>query len=277
MSIITTDLVAIDVDAGGDKEAVIGLLASRLADAGRSSDRDGLVGGRHGTRSAVGHGSSRRHRDPALPLPLRRRGHHRVRPVVACGRLRRPRRPGGPRVPDRRAGLRRCRAHEAAVQPRTGIGAQGVRRIAAQRRDGRRGGRTGRRRGQSRARRCGRSDGGGSRCPRSRRRRGPGEEQDADRHHGLPHRNRPHLHGRRLAGAGREGSGRDDARRDAGLLGQHSRVARGHRERRRRHLRHRRRRQGQGSLRGQARHRIRSQAGHQRARQDGRRSRCRSG
>jgi PTS system fructose-specific IIC component len=44
MSIITTDLVAIDVDAGGDKEAVIGLLASRLADAGRSSDRDGLVG-----------------------------------------------------------------------------------------------------------------------------------------------------------------------------------------------------------------------------------------
>ena len=43
MSIITTDLVAIDVDAGGDKEAVIGLLAARLADAGRSNDRDGLV------------------------------------------------------------------------------------------------------------------------------------------------------------------------------------------------------------------------------------------
>ncbi len=43
MSIITTDLVAIDVDAGGDKEAVIGLLVARLADAGRSSDRAGLV------------------------------------------------------------------------------------------------------------------------------------------------------------------------------------------------------------------------------------------
>jgi PTS system fructose-specific IIC component len=43
MSIITTDLVAIDVDAGGDKEAVIGLLAGRLADAGRATDRDGLV------------------------------------------------------------------------------------------------------------------------------------------------------------------------------------------------------------------------------------------
>src|SRR4051794_22614585 len=43
MSIITTDLVAVDVDAGGDKEAVIGLLAARLADAGRSSDGAGLV------------------------------------------------------------------------------------------------------------------------------------------------------------------------------------------------------------------------------------------
>src|SRR5947209_14854397 len=43
MSIITTDLVAIDVDAGGDKESVIGLLAARLADAGRSSDGAGLV------------------------------------------------------------------------------------------------------------------------------------------------------------------------------------------------------------------------------------------
>jgi PTS system fructose-specific IIC component len=43
MSIITTDLVALDVDAGGDKEAVIGLLADRLAAAGRATDRDGLV------------------------------------------------------------------------------------------------------------------------------------------------------------------------------------------------------------------------------------------
>ena len=35
MSIINTDLVALDVDADGDKEAVIGLLAGRLAAAGR--------------------------------------------------------------------------------------------------------------------------------------------------------------------------------------------------------------------------------------------------
>ena len=43
MSITTTELVAVDVDAGGDKEAVIGLLADLLAGAGRTSDRDGLV------------------------------------------------------------------------------------------------------------------------------------------------------------------------------------------------------------------------------------------
>jgi fructose PTS system EIIBC or EIIC component len=43
MSITTTELVAIDVDAGGDKEAVIGLLADLLAGAGRTTDRDGLV------------------------------------------------------------------------------------------------------------------------------------------------------------------------------------------------------------------------------------------
>ncbi|BBY50273.1 PTS lactose transporter subunit IIC [Mycolicibacterium arabiense] len=43
MPIITTDLVALDVDAGGDKESVIRLLAGRLADAGRATDRDGLI------------------------------------------------------------------------------------------------------------------------------------------------------------------------------------------------------------------------------------------
>ena len=75
MSIITTDLVALDVDAGGDKEAVIGLLAARLADAGRSTDRDGLRRRRDGARGAVRHGTARRDRHPALPLAIRRRGH----------------------------------------------------------------------------------------------------------------------------------------------------------------------------------------------------------
>ncbi len=40
--VTTRDLVLLDVDAGADKEAVIGRLAQALADAGRSGDRDGL-------------------------------------------------------------------------------------------------------------------------------------------------------------------------------------------------------------------------------------------
>ncbi|WP_101950920.1 fructose-specific PTS transporter subunit EIIC [Mycobacterium sp. 3519A] len=43
LPIINTDLVLLDVDAGGDKEAVIGRLVNRLAGAGRTHDTDGLV------------------------------------------------------------------------------------------------------------------------------------------------------------------------------------------------------------------------------------------
>ncbi|MFN3003992.1 PTS fructose transporter subunit IIABC [Mycolicibacterium wolinskyi] len=42
--IITTDLVLLDVDAGGDKQAVIARLVDALAGAGRTTDTDGLVG-----------------------------------------------------------------------------------------------------------------------------------------------------------------------------------------------------------------------------------------
>lgn len=42
--IITPDLVLLDVDAGGDKEAVITRLVDALAEAGRTSDSAGLVG-----------------------------------------------------------------------------------------------------------------------------------------------------------------------------------------------------------------------------------------
>ncbi|MGV9797633.1 PTS fructose transporter subunit IIABC [Mycobacterium sp. NPDC003449] len=42
--IITPDLVLLDADVDGDKEAVIGRLAGALAGAGRSSDADGLIG-----------------------------------------------------------------------------------------------------------------------------------------------------------------------------------------------------------------------------------------
>jgi PTS system fructose-specific IIC component len=41
--IINTDLVLLDVDAGGDKQTVIGRLVGQLADAGRTSDTEGLI------------------------------------------------------------------------------------------------------------------------------------------------------------------------------------------------------------------------------------------
>jgi PTS system fructose-specific IIC component len=41
--IIDADLVLLDVDAGADKQAVIGRLVGRLADAGRTSEPDGLI------------------------------------------------------------------------------------------------------------------------------------------------------------------------------------------------------------------------------------------
>jgi PTS system fructose-specific IIC component len=41
--IINTDLVLLDVDAGGDKQTVIGRLVNRLADAGRTHDTEGLI------------------------------------------------------------------------------------------------------------------------------------------------------------------------------------------------------------------------------------------
>jgi PTS system fructose-specific IIC component len=41
--IINTDLVLLDIDVDGDKQAVIGRLVSRLADAGRTHDTEGLI------------------------------------------------------------------------------------------------------------------------------------------------------------------------------------------------------------------------------------------
>jgi PTS system fructose-specific IIC component len=43
LPIINTDLVLLDIDAGADKQAVIGRLVNRLADAGRTQDSDGLI------------------------------------------------------------------------------------------------------------------------------------------------------------------------------------------------------------------------------------------
>ena len=78
--IIDTDLVLLDVDAGGDKEAVIGRLVSRLADAGRIHRRRRPDRRGHGPRGAVGHRPARRHRDPALPIAVRRHRHRSASP-----------------------------------------------------------------------------------------------------------------------------------------------------------------------------------------------------
>lgn len=42
--IITRDLVLLDTDVEGDKQAAIAKLVGALADAGRTSDPDGLIG-----------------------------------------------------------------------------------------------------------------------------------------------------------------------------------------------------------------------------------------
>ena len=56
--IIDAGLVLLDVDAGADKQAVIARLVGSLADAGRTSDADGLISARHGReeQSATGPG-----------------------------------------------------------------------------------------------------------------------------------------------------------------------------------------------------------------------------
>ena len=273
MSIITTDLVALDVDAGGDKEAVIGRLADRLADAGRATDRDGL------SRAAMAREAQSATGLPGgIAIPHCRSPYvddatiafARLSPAVDFGA------PDGPAdlvfliaAPDSGgaehmkllSSLARALVRKDFVESlRNAASADEVVE-------------PGRRRGQPGARG---SAGTGTRGRGARR---PAE--DARRsiaHHRLPDRHRPHLHGRRLAGSSPPRKpGVDDARRDAGLLGQHPAVGRHHRRRRRRHLRHRRRRQGQGPVRGQAGDRLRRQARHQRARQDDRRSRCRSG
>ena len=69
-SVTTPDLVLLDVDAGSDKEAVIGRLASTLADAGRATDGDGLTAAAMAREGAVGHRPARRNRDPALPVAV---------------------------------------------------------------------------------------------------------------------------------------------------------------------------------------------------------------
>ena len=147
LPIINTDLVLLDVDAGADKEAVIGQLVNRLADAGRTTDSEGLIAAAMAreAQSATGlpGGIAIPHcRSPYVDTASI--GFARLQPAVDFG------------APDGPADLAFLIAapesggaeHEAAVQPRACAGAQGFRGIAAQRVDARRGRRTGRRRGQ---------------------------------------------------------------------------------------------------------------------------------
>ncbi len=267
MSIITTDLVALDVDAGGDKEAVIGLLADRLAAAGRATDRDGLIAAAMAREAQSATGLP-----GGIAIP-HCRSPHVDEATIGFARLSPPVDFGAPDGPADLAFLIAApesggvRAHEAAVEPGPRAGAQGVRRVAAQRRVGRRGGRPGRGRGQSRSR--GRARQGcrpPSPRPRRRRRRRSSPSPRAPPASPTPTWRPTHWSlAAKKAGVtlhvetqGSSGSTPLSAETIAAAD--------------RRHLRHRRRREGPRAVRGQARHRLGREARHQRARQDGGRS-----
>ena len=162
----------------------------------------------------------------------------------------------------------RRRTHEAAVEPGTGVGAQGLRRVAAQRGVGRRGGRAGRGCGQPRT--AAPAPRPAAAAPRRRRRSAKTLVAITACPTGIAH---TYMAADSLAAAAKE-AGVTLHVETQGSSGSTPLSAETIAARRRRHLRHRRRRQGQGPLRGQARHRLRRQARHQRARQDDRRSRC---
>ena len=268
-ALITTDLVALDADLGGDKDAVVRRLAGLVAGAGRATGADALHARRHGPRGPGPDRPPGRDRHPPLPFGGRHPGLARLRAAVPEGRLRRPGRPGRPRLPHRRTRPRRRRPPHAA--DRTGPGARParVRRVPAGRVVGR-GRRAPRRRGRlPRARRSAGRDGPGrstgrDRPGRSPRRRGrPAQRGRRDR---LPHGDRAHLHGRGQTGRRGEGSRGRHTRRDAGVVRFHAPGPGGHPGGRRGDLRGRRRRQGPGALRRQAGRPVRHEAGDQRAR-----------
>ena len=263
--IINTDLVLLDVDAGGDKQTVIGRLVNRLADAGRTHDTDGLIAAAMAReeQSATGlpGGIAIPHcRSPYVETASI--GFARLNPAVDFG------------APDGPADL----AFLIAA-PESG-GAEHMKLLSSLARAlVRKDFVESLRNAKTSTEVVELVDGVLNRVGRkaqARSRTRQGDTQDAGRRHRVPDRHRAHLHGRRLTGRRREERGRDAARRDAGLVGQHTAVAGHHRRGRRGHLRHRRRRQGQAAVRRQARHRIGCQTRDQRTGQDGGRSaRCR--
>ena len=264
--IIDADLVLLDVDAGADKQAVIGRLVGRLADAGRTTDPDGL------TAAAMA-----REEQSATGLPggiaiPHCRSPHVDTASIGFARLQPPVDFGAPDGPADLAFLIAAPEGGGAEHMKllSSLARALVRKefvaVAARRVDPRRGGRRS-------STRC-------STPARSRSRRPPAEKPAADKPKtlvaitacptGIAH---TYMAADSLVAAAKE-AGVDAARRDAGLVGQHPAGRVDDRRRRRRHLRHRRRCEGQAALRGQAGRGLRRQARDQRAGQDGRRSAC---
>ncbi len=266
--IIDTDLVQLDVDAGADKQAVIARLVDSLADAGRTSDAEGL------TAAAMA-----REEQSATGLPggiaiPHCRSPHVDTASIGFARLQPPVDFGAPDGPADLAFL--IAAPEAGgaehMKLLSSLARALVRKEFVQSlRDA-----------KSPDEVVGLVDEvlNPGEKPKPA---GPAETSAADAPKtlvaitacptGIAH---TYMAADSLVAAAKD-AGRDAARRDAGLVRQHAARSVDDRRRRRRHLRHRCRREGQGSLRGQAGRRVRSQAGDQRAGQDGRRSACRRG
>ena len=266
--IIDTDLVLLDVDAGADKQAVIGRLVGSLADAGRTTDADGLIAAAMAREEQSATGLP-----GGIAIPHCRSPHVETA-SIGFARLAPPVDFGAPDGPADLAFL---------IAAPEGGGAEHMKLLS------------------SLARALVRKDfvqslrdaktadevvglvdevlnpsvdAEACRACREARSR---QTEDIGGDHRLSDRHCAHLHGRRLARRRGEGSRCHAACRDAGLVGQHAAGPVDDRRGGRRHLRHRRRCEGQGTVRGQAGRRVRCQAGDQRAGQDGRRSARRRG
>ena len=108
-SIISADLVLLDVDAGTDKESVIGRLAGRLADSGRVNDREALQAAAMAREAQSATGLPGGIAIPHCRSAAVQHSVDRVRPPAAGRRLRGARRARRSGLPDRRAGRRRRR------------------------------------------------------------------------------------------------------------------------------------------------------------------------
>ena len=130
-ALITTDLVALDADLGADKGAVVRRLAELVAAAGRATGADALHGDAMAREAqaptglpggiAIPHCRSAAVTEASLAFAR----------LVPEGRLRRARRAGRPRLPDRGARARRRRPPHAAHRAGPRARPAGVRRIAA--------------------------------------------------------------------------------------------------------------------------------------------------